>query len=81
MDKLTMVIVALLLAACQPQTTKIDKDFIIPIELSDCKFFNMYDGTRNIVVVRCPKSDTSASHRSSCGKNCQKDNLSSVMEE
>lgn len=61
MKYLTILLVALLLSACDPETTPAERKFDIPKELSDCKFFRMKDTIGNVVlVVRCPLSATSA---------------------
>ena len=75
-----LILVAAMLSGCQPQTSIADEDFAIPPELQDCRFFNMYDGYNNVVVVRCPKADTAASYSSSCGKGCRREQLSTVVE-
>lgn len=78
--KTATLLLAVLLTGCQPKTS-IKTDIVIPPELKDCMFFDMYDGNQNNVVVRCPKSDTSTSRRYSCGKNCWRDTSTIVTEE
>ena len=65
MGRAALLAVAFLLAGCEPAYTRISTGkFVLPRELSDCQFFDMYDGNRNVLVVRCPHSDASASHLS-----------------
>ena len=44
-------------------------------------FFDMYDGSNNAIVVRCPNSDVSVSRRVSCGKNCWRTENTMVVED
>ncbi|WP_270663279.1 MULTISPECIES: hypothetical protein [unclassified Aeromonas] len=64
MGRAALLAVAFLLAGCEPATRISTGKFVLPRELSDCQFFDMYDGNRNVLVVRCPHSDASASHLS-----------------
>lgn len=74
-----VVVIAILLTGCQP-TTEVKTDYKVPPELSDCKFFEMYDGNRTAIVVRCPNSSTSVSRRVSCGKSCFRDEYTMTVE-
>lgn len=77
--KSLIIAVAILLTGCQP-STEVKTDYKVPPELNDCKFFEMYDGTRTAIVVRCPNSSTSLSKRVSCGKRCSRDEYTMTSE-
>lgn len=57
------VVMALALAACGEPSYKPLTQVALPPELSDCKVFQISDGTHDINVVRCPNSDTSATYK------------------
>jgi len=58
MKKIMMMLVVVLMSGCTPQTTQ-NNSFILPQELSDCKVYDLYNGYRNLTVIRCPKSEES----------------------
>jgi len=64
----------MLLTGCNPSTTEVSNDFIIPPGLYDCKFYDMKrEGSGSAyLVVRCPNSDVSTSMNKSCGKGCSR---------
>lgn len=74
-----VITIAILLMGCQP-STEVKTDYNVPPELDDCKFFEMYDGHRTAIVVRCPNSSASVSRRVSCGKNCSRDEYTMTSE-
>lgn len=60
MKSLITIAVAILLAACDPETKDITGNFVIPEEFSDCVFKRMGNTYGNyITVVRCPNSTVS----------------------
>lgn len=77
--KLFIMVCAALLTACQP-STEVKTNFKVPPELADCKFYEMYDGNRTAIVVRCPNSSTSVNRKVSCGKNCWRQTNAIVIE-
>lgn len=77
--KILFIVVTILLTGCQP-STEVKTNYKVPPELSDCKFFEMYDGSRTAIVVRCPNSSTSVSKRVSCGKSCSRDEYTMTSE-
>lgn len=56
-------LLALGLAACGEPHYKPLNQVALPPELADCKVFQVSDGMRDINVVRCPNSDTSAMYK------------------
>lgn len=70
MKKLAIVLMALTLAACNPKAEqKYGYKKVMPPELSDCKVFYIYDGTKSLYVTRCG-FDTNTSWDETCGKKC-----------
>ena len=60
-----------MLTGCNPSTTEVSKDFVIPPGLHDCTFFHMTrQGGSSVLVVRCPDSDTATRTTKTCGKGC-----------
>lgn len=61
---LSLLFISLLvitLSACSPSTNEASGKYLIPQELADCLFLEMYarDMGGKISVVRCPNSNTS----------------------
>lgn len=80
MKILTMVLVAVMtagLVGCTPQATEaIDKSraYVMPEGMNDCKVFRLNSSSdRDIFVVRCPMTTTTAETHS-CGKGCTEKN-------
>ena len=56
--KLALVVLALMLAGCEPHA-EVKNYPVVPEELKDCKFFYIVDGNgSSITVARCPNSST-----------------------
>ena len=61
MKNLVILLLSIVLLGCTPSTNQ-SYGFVLPDDLKDCKVYEMYDGYKNVVVVRCPRSDVSTSH-------------------
>ena len=69
------------LTGCNPSTTEVSKDFVIPPGLHDCMFFDMTRaGGKEVIVVRCPHSDVATRTTVSCGKGCSSTRMTATTE-
>lgn len=77
-----IAITVLGLSACQPSTSEVSADFRIPKGLYDCQFYSMNPGglSHDVLVVRCPHSDTSTQETQNCGKGCTRNVQSALIE-
>lgn len=84
MNKLLVIaaILALGLAGCNPHTSEVSANFVVPRGLQDCQFYKMEPGglSNSIMVVRCPRSDTATQQTQSCGKGCSRNVRAAVTE-
>lgn len=70
MNKLVIVILALMLNACSKETKNISERYQLPEELRDCKVYRMRaEGGNVITLVRCPNSSTTTSYTRSNSKS------------
>lgn len=69
MKKLIVAALAVGMAGCFNPSTSPNSSFKIPPELSDCVFYDMYDGARNMTVVRCPRADVSVNQQVQTGQH------------
>ena len=64
MKKLIMILSLVILSACEgstnaPSSKDVTQDMILPKELSECKFYYVYNKTgANLYVAKCGKSET-----------------------
>ncbi len=64
MKRITLILLTIFtLAGCESRTTEVHS-FILPEGLKDCKIYDMNNGLRRIIVVRCPNSSTSTQYHS-----------------
>lgn len=54
-----IIIAALLIAGCTPETKEISANYVLPKGLEDCQIYEMSAPTARLYVVRCPNSTTS----------------------
>ena len=80
--QLIIIGLGLAVAACQPSTQEVSTNYRIPKGLEDCHFYRMSAGgiSNSVLVVRCPRSDTSTQQTQSCGKGCSKSVQSATSE-
>lgn len=69
--KAMVALVVIFLAGCNPSYENKDASYSLPPEMQDCKIYKLNGDaiSRDIVVVRCPNSQTTTSYR--YGKNGQ----------
>ena len=53
-----IIIAALLIAGCTPETKEISSNYVLPKGLEDCQIYEMSATTARLYVVRCPNSTT-----------------------
>ena len=64
MKLLAMLGVMILVSGCGQKTTEISGNYILPMELKDCKIFVLENGSSRMKVMRCPNSATSVTYTS-----------------
>lgn len=57
--KKLIIIAALLITGCTPETTEISDTYSLPKGLQDCQIYQMSGSIARLYVVRCPNSTTS----------------------
>lgn len=56
---LGMIMLSVLLSGCEPSTTEISNEYIMPPGLEDCKLYSMFgSGGQILYVMRCPDTTT-----------------------
>lgn len=60
--KKLILIAALALVGCNPNTKEISDNYELPEGLKDCQVYKMESMSRDLYVVRCPNSTTSVAN-------------------
>lgn len=58
MNKLLVLVSALLLSACTPSYTDDSQRWLLPPGMEDCKVYYLQASVGGVTVVRCPNSNT-----------------------
>jgi hypothetical protein len=60
-----MTLSGLVLGGCKAETEDKTSDYLLPMELSDCKVYQMSNAAgASMFIVRCPNSATATTYRS-----------------
>lgn len=60
-----MALTGLVLGGCKAETEDKTSDYVLPMELHDCKVYRMSnDAGSSMFIVRCPNSATAATYKS-----------------
>lgn len=71
MKKILLVMFVVVLMGCDAKTVDTSSRYVLPAELSDCKFYYIQgEGlSQTLHVVRCPNSSTSTTWNEQQGKS------------